>query len=573
MKQIIFCVAFLIIALSNVSCEKFLERPPLDAIGNDDYWKTAGDLEKYVLQFYSQLPGHADAMVMALEDANSDNLVLAVPNLTLNGERVINTGSWTSEWANIRNINIFFDQYHNVEAPFDAYRHFLGEAHFFKAWFYFGLLVKYGDIPWYTSALQPGSDELYNPRTPRTIVADSILSHLDKSIDYLNNRRDAGNARLNKEAALAFKTRVALFEGSWQKYHEGTPYATVGSQPEKYFQACVDAANELISGNDYVKGIYSTGNPEADYYTLFGMDNMSSVNEVLLYNAYNASDAKGNNVQMYTTVRTREMAVTWQLVSSYLGRDGIPYDYVSLADQAKGSEFLSQIARDCDPRLHATIWVPGDLRAAGNASVFDKPFIDQGGENLCATGFQVKKFSNPYSPAAGGDQFGGFSETGYIIFRYAEVLLNLAEAQYELDQSIAHDALNQLRLRAGMPEFNVFSQSIDPNKVEYGYPVSDELYEIRRERRIELALEGRRADDYRRWAAHALFRGQRPYGYPFDQTEFPDYHPPLETNGLIDYFESQLPNGYRFREDQDYLIDIPQLELTLNPNLTQNPGW
>src|SRR5690606_2148357 len=103
--------------------------------------------------------------------------------------------------------------------------------------------------------------------------------------------------------------------------------------------------------------------------------------------------------------------------------------------------------------------------------------------------------------------------------------------------------------------------------------ISDELYEIRRERRVELALEGHRADDYKRWAAHNLFKGKRPKGYPFNQEEFPTYHPTLDENGLLDYFQNRIPDGYQFREDQDYLNPIPEEELTLNPSLKQNPGW
>jgi len=138
---------------------------------------------------------------------------------------------------------------------------------------------------------------------------------------------------------------------------------------------------------------------------------------------------------------------------------------------------------------------------------------------------------------------------------------------------VAYDVLNLLRRRAGMPDFAVHSQHADPNRIDYGYLVSDELYEIRRERRVELALEGHREEDYRRWAAHALFQGKRPLGYPFKQSEFQDFNPDLNDVGLIDYMRNQLPDGYRFREDQDYLDDIPQDELTLNPNLEQNPGW
>ncbi|HLT94052.1 MAG TPA: RagB/SusD family nutrient uptake outer membrane protein [Membranihabitans sp.] len=572
MDGIKYVIYLTFLLITNTACESFLDLPPRDAIGNNDYWNSAADLENYILQFYPRLPRHSTAGTMPYEDAPSDNLILAVPDVILNGGRTITTGSWSSDWSQIRSINFFFDNYGKVQDPFDTYRHFLGEAHFFKAWFYFELLKQYGDIPWYISTLEPGSEELYAPRTPRTVVADSILAHIDKAISFLNTRSSAGNTRLNKEAALAFKTRVALFEGTWQKYHEGTAFATPGADPRKYFQACVDAALELING-DYVKGLYSTGNPATDYYTLFGLDNMSNINEVLLYSASNASENMGNNVQLYTTVRTQRMSITWNLVSSYLSKTGEVYDYLKVAKDFKGNNFLTKIAADCDPRLHATVWIPGDLRVASNNARFTNPNVDKGGEDLCATGFQVKKFSNPHSRAAGSDQSGGFSETGYIIFRFGEVLLNFAEAQFELNQTIAFDALNSLRKRVGMPDFKVLPQTEDPNYQPYGYSIPDGLYEIRRERRVELALEGKRSDDYRRWSAHALFLGKRFYGYPFLQSEFPTYNPPLQEDGLIDYFQTQLPDGYRFRPERDYLDDIPQLELTLNPNLTQNPGW
>ncbi|MEN7549465.1 RagB/SusD family nutrient uptake outer membrane protein [Rapidithrix thailandica] len=554
-----------------VSCEDFLDRPPLDAIGTDSYWKTAGDLENYVMQFYPKLPSHGTGAGMPIEDANSDNMILAVANATLNGERPITTGNWIGDWDEIRSLNIFFDNYQKVEDGFDTYKHFVGEAHFFKAWFYFRLLRVYGDVPWYAKELTPGDEDLTKARDPRTLVADSVLAHIDKAIEYLDPRSDAGNSRLNKEAALAFKTRVALFEGTWQKYHEGTPFASEGADPAKYFQACVDAAEELINGS-YTKGIYNTGSPDWDYYTLFGLDNMSQVEEVLLYRISNSGESMGNNVQFYTTVRTNEMGITWSLVSSYLGKNGEPYDYLGLASTTKGNAFLSQVANDCDPRLKATVWIPGDLRVASSGEVFDKPFIDKGGEEVCPTGFQVKKFSNPGSPGAGG-VWGGNSETGYILFRYAEVLLNYAEAKYEMEGTVAYDALNLLRQRAGMPDFSINPQGADLNPVDYGYPVTDALYEIRRERRVELALEGQRQEDYQRWAAHGLFKGKKPLGYPFDASEFPGFTPPLDPNGLIDYFANQLPSGFQFKENRDYLDDIPQTELTLNPNLEQNPGW
>jgi hypothetical protein len=565
-------ISILLLLFISISCKDYLERAPLDAISTDDYWKSPSDLEKYVQKFYNNLPRHN--IGMPLEDANSDNLILLTPDQTMNGVRPPTPGSWVSEWSSIRSINIFLDNYRKVQGDFETYRHSAGEAYFFKAWFYFNLLKKYGDLPWYRNTLIPGSDALFKPRDPRTVVADSILAHLDKAAAYLNARGVAGNTRVNKEVALAFKSRVALYEGTWQKYHAGTPFATPGAQPAKYFKACTDAAEELIRGN-YTRGIYNTGNPEKDYYTMFGLDNMSSVNEVLFYRIASTTESLGSGVQFYTTVSTASMGLTWSLVSSYLGKNGAPLDHMKLAAVKKGNAFLDSLRKASDPRLHATVWCPGDLRVASTQAKFDKPWIDKGGNELCPTGFQVKKFSNPSSSAAGiTDGGNNNSQTGYILFRYAEVLLNYAEAQYELNGTVNYDVLNLLRRRTGMPDFKVIAQAPGSEPAGYGYPVSDALYEIRRERRVELALEGHRASDYKRWAAHALFQGRRMLGYPFHPDDFPKLTvPPLTADGRIDYFRYQLPEGYRFRSNQDYLDPIPFDEITLNPNLVQNPGW
>lgn len=552
------------------SCETFLDRPPLDRIATENYWKTSQDLENYVIKYYASFPSHGTwSNGYGYPVTNADNLIIATPNSILTGQRGITTGRWTSDWTNIRSVNIFFDNYQNCQDEFETYAQYLGEAHFFRAWFYFSLVKKYGDVPWYSSEISMDSEGLNRPRDPRTLVVDSILADVDEAINLLHLRADVGNNRLNKETALAFKARIALFEGTWQKYHAGTPFGTVGAQPEKYFQACVDAVEELMNGN-YSRGIYTTGDEEQDYYTLFGMDNMSDVNEVLFYRAYNLENAVKNDVQYATTSATNQMGVTWELVSSYLTKEGQPYDYLSTATTEKGNDFLLKVAADVDPRFHASVWIPGDLRWANPEHRFSKPSIDKVDLVLNPTGFQLKKCSNPY---AAGNLGGGSSETGYILFRYGETLLNYAEAKYELDGTITYGVLNQLRSRVGMAEFQVFPQSSDPNWVDYGYPISDALYEIRRERRVELALEGHREDDYRRWAAHSLFQGKRPKGYPFEQSEFPEYHPPLDEHGLIDYYQKIIPNGYLFREDQDYLSPIPEEEFTLNPNLDQNPNW
>lgn len=297
---------------------------PLDQISTEEYWHTSSDLENYVVQFYPNLGG---TEMVHFDAGDSDDLVYQSLSVILHGQRTPSTGNWIGEWANIRNINIFFDNYEKCEDPFEQYQQYVGEAYFFRAWFYFNLLKKYGDLPWYSSALDIEDEKgLMKAREPRTLVADSILADLDKAIEYLNVRSEAGNLRINKETALAFKTRVALYEGSWQKYHANDEFGTKDADPAKYFRQCVNAAEELIDGN-YTKGIYNTGNPDEDYYEMFGLDNMYNVNEVLLYRAFNMADGLSNHAQHYVTERNTSKGATWDLISSYLGKDGKPYDY------------------------------------------------------------------------------------------------------------------------------------------------------------------------------------------------------------------------------------------------------
>lgn len=559
----------LLILISLSACDdNFLDRPPLDAISTDAYWQKAKDLENYVLQYYPTLPGHGTyGGGYGYPINHSDDAILITPSNEMNGVRGTVGGRWISDWTLIRSINIFFDNYQKCKDDFGLYKHYVGEAHFFRAWNYFILLKKYGSVPWYSTELRPDmSEELAEPRTPRHEVVDHILDDLDKAAEYLSLRSAVGNNRLNKETALAFKTRVALYEGTWQKYHAGTAFATQGANPGKYFQAVVDAYRELSGKGEYVAGLHD------DYYEMFGLDDMSAVKEVLFYKTYNYADGLSNDVQYASILYPVEIGITWGLVSSYLDKTGKPYDLAALAQQKQGSDFLAQLNLDLDPRYSATIWSPGDLQVGNGNIRFSKPPIDQSGMNLCTTGFQLKKGSNPHSTGAGKGGSGN-SETGYIYFRYGEVILNYAEALYELNGEVDYEALNMLRHRVRMPDFRIISQQSDPGKTDYGYPVSDALYEIRRERRIELAMEGHRTDDYKRWAAHKLFKGKRPKGYPFKKEEFPAFNARIDENGLIDYYQSAMPAGYGFRENQDYLSPIPQDELSLNPNLVQNPGW
>ena len=581
----------LLMAVVFIACTKNLDQPPQDQISNSQYWKTAQDLESYTIQFYALFPNFRTLGSIAPDfflgnigrDAvfGSDHQIMATPTPQLNGTRTatISGGNWN--WTGIRSVNIFFENYQKVNDVPDNINHFVGEAHFFKAWLYFEKVRLFGDVPWYTNSMLIDDPVLYKARTKRTEVVDSILWHLDRATEKLKLRKDAtgNNNRLSKEVALIFKSRVALFEGSWQKYHAGTPFATVGAAPNKYFQAAVDAVTELQIPNKYTVGITNTGKPASDYNSLFNSTNLVGNTEVALWTKFDRTQATfSHNFQIYVTSSTNQVSVTYQLVQNYLAKTGLAYDYGAVASTLKGSAFLNKIGTDCDPRLSQVIWIPGQTmwNNSGGTVLFTKPFLDGAGQRRNSTGFQLNKGVDPNDPTAGGVQ--GFStscETGAVIFRYAEALLNYAEAKLELGHAPDYStSLNLLRSRAGMPNFGVIADANRLKYADWGYSVTDELNEVRRERAVELACEGFRYDDWRRWRAHNLFLAKRPLGFPYLPSEYAaNIVVPTNADGLVDPFKAIILIGYNFNVGRDYLESIPINERTLNPNLTQNPGW
>ena len=587
--------ALLISVLTAVSCD-LLDRPPLDRIGNHSYWKTQTDFENYTLQFYPKLPAFGSGVAQYTGifgyDAfhGSDHAIAGTEaNNVLHGTKVLGATNSSWNWSDIRAVNIFFENLKDTQVAFNDIKHFVGEAHFFKAWFYFEKVKNFGDVPWFTDPLYMDSEELYKSRDPRNEVVDSILLHLDKAIEYLHPLSELGSMggtnRLSKEAALVFKSRVALYEGTWEKYHNGTPFGVENADWNKYFRAAADAAEELMSGK-YSVGIYNTSKPDEDYAYIFSQEDFSDVNEIILWKKYDVGLDLGNQFQPFVSSFTATISLTDNLVRNYLDKNGNPIDYDGLLKSYTGNSFLTEIASQADPRLSQTIWIPGQLLSDnqynidGRPKYFEHPNLRSEANGFNGTGFQMKKGVNPYSETAGGPTTTK-GATGAVIFRYAEALLNYAEAKAELGETVDYDkSLNLLRKRAGMPDFDKdLDDASRKYYADFGYTLSNELYEIRRERAVELATEGFRTDDWHRWAAHKLFSGKRPKGYPIEPSEWLDAEgnvtvtTPRDENGLLDPLQNAMPQGYNFDPDRDYLDFIPLNERTLNPALTQNPGW
>lgn len=560
-----------------VGCnDSFLDRIPLDEVTSEIYFKTPKDLETYVNQYYNEsfFPRYANHG----SDFDSDDQVNGREiNIRLQGTRTLVNASNIS-FSNIRSINYFLTNYKKVEATnqLDSYKQYVGEAYFFKAVAYFNLLKNYGDIQWLDKDLGTSSPELYSSRTPRSIVADRIISSLDTAVMYLGDEKGNGYSRVNKWMALLIQSRVALFEGSWQKYHSGTAFGVANADPNKYFKKAMDAAKAIMDSGKY--SIYSTQNPAKDYQNLFSSLDYSSNSEVMFWRKFDNAISRGDNGfindRNFRMVTPTNRSITKELVDSYLCTDGRP---ISSSTVFQGYTSLENEVLNRDPRLVQTVATPSEVwKILANqttqnwSEVYSK--LNQNADYTAPTGYIIHKGYNPDISR----HVQQFEETPSILFRYAEVLLNYIEAAAELGVATQIDVdltIKKLRDRVGMPNLVVNAIAIDS---EWDFPtLSPLINEIRRERRVELVGEGFRWADIARWAAaDELIVNKRPKGFKASYITAPGSNPfPVDGNNFLDPFQTALPSGYGFKVDRDYLNAIPVTELVLNSNLTQNPGW
>lgn len=560
---------------------ELLDQKPQDKITDEQFFKTANDLYIYSVKWYTWFfTVYADWNKGPLDlDITSDIMVGQHLSSYLNGTDAIPVqsgwGNW--DWSQLRDINYFLEYYTNCEESLESYKNYLGDAYFFRAIFYFKKVQKYGDVPWIDRVLDQDSPELFGGREKRTVIVNHIMSDLDSAYKYLDLKADRGNHFLSREAVLLYKTRVGLYEGTWQKYHEGTPFATQGADYKEFLRMAVEAGNELIN-----TGLGPVSGPEIEepYKSFFNQYEYSNSNDVLLWKEYSMGQGMYHFAYSYFSSQQAGFGITKNLATQYLCADGLP---TALSDlDFENPITLEEEAQGRDPRFRETILVPGtfwEYLMSGEELYFTRPRLDETDERNCPTGYQQRKFCNVNFLL--DTQFGP-SDYPCLIMRATEGLLNYAEAKAELGELTTSDlqsTINKIRSRVGMPDMPL-NPPVDPNGLKYyaSKSISTQLMEIRRERMVELVGEGHRTEDIKRWAAHNLITGQRPKGYKSAELDFADLPDLVATfkinsDGRIDQFMDILPNGFGFRPQQDYLKPIPQNELVLNPNLTQNPGW
>lgn len=576
---------FILVSLLVIGCNKdYLDVPPKDRIASSNFFKTVKDLETYSNGFYNDIPSED----LYFRDSKSDNILPFVVDGRITGSRVVptNRGSGGWSWSDLRQINYFLGNYkRNVEDP-DVLQYYGGLARFFRAWFYYRKVKRFGDVPWYSKVLD-ASDSLglYKARDSRTLVMDSILADIDYAIEYLPKEVQLNS--ITKYTALILKARICLFEGTFRKYHTELNLQSTSNQ---LLEEAADAASQLIESGVY--RLFTDGGPDKCYRTLFARNDQDPTETILARNY--KDDFEQHNVASYMTALTHGgWGMTQDMVNTYLMKDGRRF-----TDQSnyKTMGFYEEM-QNRDPRLTQTTAGP-NYKIYGEDS--PAPVI----LGMASTGYRIIK------ALPGKEQWGGGAAyNDIVIFRYAEALLIYAEAKAELGTITQQDldiSINKLRDRVAMPHLSLAWANAHPDPyLEQSYPNVDQgankgvILEIRRERRIEMFNEGLRWDDLMRWKegkkieqpmVGIYFSGLGAYDFNNDGT--PDVYiydgddpgAPSGVTSVIDIAELPLTHGLRgnlnpfpqggtFVEPRDYYYPIPIEDLSLNTKLEQNPGW
>ena len=581
------------------SCEDMLDRFPLDKLSPETFIANETEIQTYTNALYTMFPSAGD-----LYGSSSDEIIGASLNLALWGGRTINSGDSGWSWSNLRRINTFIEYSDNCKDE-KLRNQYLGLVRFFRAYFYFEKVKMFGDVPWYDHTLGSEDQDLYKARDSRDYVMQKMIEDIDFAIANLPS--DHSDYRVTKWTALAFKSRFCLFEGTFRKYHAGdVTLATLpaDAQPYTYYlEQAADAADKFMSSSGY--SLYNTGDPATTFIGLFTKYNVSdgTNKEVILARDYNVD---------YNVVHSANAAC----VSATLGRSGITRKIIASFLMKDGTRFTDKAGwetmqfvdetKDRDPRLAQSIRTPGYCRLGTTTQT--PPDLTHS-----VTGYSpIKYFMGPE------DDTYQKSYCDLILFRTAEVYLNLAEALAELGtitQTDVDRTVNILRDRVGMPHLSMADANSNPDpyllQQATGYPkVATKnssnvglILEIRRERTVELMQEGFRYYDVIRWAeGHTFespllgmyFPGEGTYDLNgdgvSDVTLYTGASAPAGSaalkmrigsevtlsegnSGCLEFHKTTRP-GWTWDDGKDYLYPIPVEDRSLTQGaLTQNPGW
>lgn len=611
-KHIYYIAALAMVSVLGTSCnDSFLDRTPTHDLNDKSFWNTANDLEVYCNGIYNEASnGNYDIMVgygsrgssstasaawgssykaMLWRDVQSDNLASKVTShasmaeVAAGLEVVPNSGGgWV--WNLLRRINVFLANYDNVKEVQSVKDKYAGEAYFFRAWFYLDKVQRFGDVPWIDKPLTTESEEVYGPRDPRATVMAHVLEDINKACAFLPQSWGGTQmCRATKGAAYALKSRICLYEGTYRKYHG------LSNDYNEWLNEAVKAAEECMKLG---YSIYTTNHPESDYASLFNSEDLEGNPEIILYQKYVAG-IQHHRLSGYI-VSNEQWGATKDLVDDFLcleddgkgGKRAVPRE-VAMERGTYSEDTYEDVMTNRDPRLSQVILDPQQAHdILYNKDKYEFPRLAGMTNMESCSGYHVIKYYNKENDAKGSGS--GNETTDAPVMRYAEVLLNLAEAKAELGtltQEDVNKTINVLRKRAGMPDL-VLSQIVADPKYAGLNPT---LAEIRRERRVELCFENTRYQDLMRWKEGARL-AQRVLGMRFEPSYFdaPHFNPeeghinrelvnlyvdPKTGNSYLDVYKGTDYETRTFDESKHYLRPIPKNVRGLNPAITQNPKW
>lgn len=542
-------------AMFAVSCDDFLDKQPPSYVVPEDYYRTEDQVQACANKFYQDvIPTFADGRT----DVGTDNQVAYdADSKYAKGQWKVSLNNDKWKWDNIRNINY---QLRSILSRYDAgeiagsdknIRQYIGEIYFFRAFCYFDMLQKWGDLPIVTDAFGTNEEILVaaNKRHPRNEVARFIISDLDSATVFMSENFESRRTRISPDVATLFKSRVALYEGSWLTNFKNTPFVPNGTgwpgatkdynanyqfpngsidEEIKNFLEIAVASSEAIAEKYKGELASNTGkvpqsltDPVNPYFSLFGNIDMTPYKEVLLWKEYNLSLGITNGVEVGINQGNYGIGLTRGYIENFLMEDGKP-TYASHTGYVYDDTTLDAVRANRDPRLFIFLKEPGQRNvfinmdaAEGDHMVEIEPYpniLNNAKEKGYCTGYALRKYGT-FDRALCGN---GKGYTAAITFRATEALLNYIEAEYMLKKNIGSGKILEywktIREKAGFK-----GEAIDPNVTIAATDISKEalndwgaytggeilsdavLYNIRRERRCELLSEGLRWMDLQRW--------------------------------------------------------------------------
>ncbi len=593
MKKNLFKFSFALLVTFLVSgCnDDFLERYPLDQITNETFWNTENDLAVYNNSLYNLIRDDIDVPILMghdngfsshyasiwNQDEFTDNMGPRAPRhnrfqQVRAGMHLVSSGDqWFGYdgWNFVRAINVGMGNYNRAAIPQATKDKYIGEARLMRGWFYAEKVSKFGDVPYVERELNIDSEELFAARTPRAEAMKKVLADLNFATEKLPASWGDGNApgRLNRWAALLVKARVCLFEGTFNKYHG------IGDS-KMWLEEAAKASKELIEKGPYK--LYKTGDPKNDYNAYHRMLDLTGNPEVISWRKYKSGVVNNNALSYF---KGYSGGLTKSVVEDYLCTDGLP---ITLSPLYKGDETIESVFENRDPRLRQTVLHPADTEKyrfdQEDGRTYPRLEGNPGGGVKSTTGYHIIKNYNA-SDLIGKAYNQG--EMPAITLRLAEGLLIYAEAKAELGTITQGDldiSINKLRDRVAMPPMTLDNIPVDPRYAKLG--LSPLIAEIRRERRIEMVVEGLRYQDIQRWKMGKLLT-KKDYGMRWSAANKARFSPtsmqtsidPESGKEYIDVYKGTDWANPVFDESKHYLWPIPLNALAQNPALGQNPGW